>query len=196
MTDSSIPSDAVLPVQPSEDECIEAAKVKAARDGNDDAFRALVERHQQRVHRLCFHCLGNEEDAREACQDTFVRAYRALPRFAPRARLSTWLHRIALNLCRDRLRRRRHTMPLDGLDLPCQSARPDEAVMGAADLAKLSRGLAELPPRLYQVIVLVGLEGLSHAECAAILKCSTRAVEGRLYRARQLLGEWWRRHSG
>lgn len=196
MIDSSIPDEAALPVGPCEDERIEAAKIRAARAGDDDAFRFLVERHQQRVHRLCFHCLGNEEDAREACQDTFVRAYRALPRFAPRARLSTWLHRIALNLCRDRLRRRRHTMPIDGLEFPCRSARPDEAVMGAADLAKLTRGLAALPPRLYQVIVLSTLEGLSHAECAAIMKCSTRAVEGRLYRARRLLAEWWKRNSG
>ncbi|MCH7228493.1 RNA polymerase sigma factor [Haloferula sp. A504] len=196
MIDSSIPDNATLPVGRREDERTEAATIKAARGGDDEAFRDLVERHQQRVHRLCYHCLGDEEDAREACQDTFVRAYRALPRFSPRARLSTWLHRIALNLCRDRLRRRRPTMPLDGIELACRDARPDEAVMGAADLARLTRGLAALPPRLYQAIVLSSLEGLSHAECAAIMKCSTRAVEGRLYRARRLLAEWWKRNPG
>jgi RNA polymerase sigma-70 factor (ECF subfamily) len=196
MIDSSIPSPAALPATPSEDERLEAAEIEAAGGGCEEAFRALLERHQQRIHRLCYHCLGNEQDALEACQDTFVRAYHALPRFKPRARLSTWLHRIALNLCRDRLRRPRRTVPLDGLELPCGSASPDEAAIRAADLAKLARGLATLPPRLHKVVVLCCLEGLSHAECAEILKCSTRAIEGRLYRARRLLARWWEKNDG
>ncbi len=191
MIGSSIPSPASVPATPTPDELREAADIAAARGGCDDAFRALVERHQHRIHRLCFHYLGNEADAVEACQDTFVRAHRALPRFQPRARLSTWLHRIALNLCRDRIRRRRPTIALDDLDFPCEGASPDEAAIREADLAKLDRALATLPARLRDVVVLSCLEGLSHAECAAILKCGERAIEGRLYRARQRLAVWW-----
>lgn len=196
MIGSSIPSSAALPVATADDELREAADIAAARRGCDDAFRRLVERHQHRIHRLCYHYLGNDADALEACQDTFVRAHRALPRFKPRARLSTWLHRIALNLCRDRLRRLRKTVPLEGLELPCTHAAPDESAIRDADLAKLDLALAALPPRLREPIILTCLDGLSHADCAAILKCSERAVEGRLYRARQRLTAWWKKSGG
>lgn len=196
MIASSIPSPDSFPADLTPEERLEREQIAAARHGCEEAFRLLVERHQQRIHRLCFHYLGNEEDALEACQDTFVRAHRALPRFTPRARLSTWLHRIALNLCHDRLRRRRPTLPLDGIDPACGGHAPDEAAIRAADLARLASSLATLPPRFQQVIVLSCLEGLSHRECAEILKCSERAVEGRLYRARLHLAKAWDRHAG
>lgn len=196
MNASSIPSPASLPLEVGEDERRETAEIKAARSGCEESFRRLVERHQHRIHRLCFHYLGNEDDALEACQDTFVRAYRALPRFQPRARFSTWLHRIALNQCYDRLRRRRAMVPLEGIDPPCRRGSPAEAAAHSADLGMLADGLAALPPRLQKVLVLTCLEGLSHAECAEILKCSERAIEGRLYRARQRLAGWWERHAG
>ena len=187
----SIPELGALPTAEVEVDTAELAEIKAAQSGCDDAFRSLVERHQARIHRLCFHYLSNEDDAREACQDTFVRAHGALQRFVPRARFSTWLHQIALNLCRDRLRRKRPTVPIDQFDFPCGKAAPDEAAIREADLAKLERGLALLPARLREVIVLSCLEGLSHNECSAILKCSERAIEGRLYRARTRLSAWW-----
>lgn len=187
----SIPRHAALPAAPTDCEAEESAEIKAAQAGCDDAFRSLVEHHQARIQRVCFHYLGDEDDAREACQDTFVRAHRALSRFVPRARLSTWLHQIALNLCRDRLRRPRPTVPLEHQDPTCGRAAPDEAAILDAELAKLDRGLAILPSRLRDVLVLSCLEGLSHSECAAILKCSERAIEGRLYRARSQLRGWW-----
>lgn len=195
MIASSIPDAAFIPADPpadpSADELLELDQVEAARSGCEVAFRQLMERHQQRIHRLCYHYLGNHEDALEACQDTFVRAHRALPRFVPRARLSTWLHRIALNLCHDHLRRRRPTLPLEGVDPVCVRAAPDEAAAHTADLERLSTALASLPARLQKLLVLSCLEGLSHTECAAILKCTERAVEGRLYRARQRLSKAW-----
>ena len=77
-----------------------------------------------------------------------------------------------------------------------EGEEPDEAAIDGGDLAKLTRGLAALPPRLHQLIVLSCLEGLSHAECAEVVGCSARAVEGRLYRARRLLAAWWDRNSG
>lgn len=196
MNVSSIPRSAALPLAADEDERREAAEIEAARSGCERAFRGLVERHQYRIHRLCYHYLGNEEDALEACQDTFVRAHRGLPRYQPRARFSTWLHRIALNLCYDRLRRRRPTVSLEGIDLPCHRDSPAEAAAHSADLGMLADGLATLPARLQKLLVLTCLEGLSHAECAEILKCSERAIEGRLYRARQRLAGWWERHAG
>lgn len=174
--------------------------IAAAQKGCPDAFRALVERHQQRIYHFCYHYLRDAGDAREACQDTFIRAHKALPRFRPKAKLSTWLFQIAHNLCRDkaRTRRGRTTVELDdhAKDLPCHRAAPDEAAMRDADMAKLDRGLKALPEKFRAVLVFSCLDGLSHEECAAILKCSQRAVEGLLYRARQKLAEWWEKEGG
>lgn len=176
------------------DESAECELVCVAQRGCHEAFRVLVERYQQRVYHFCYHYLRNEEDAREVCQDTFVKAHGALPRFKPRAKLSTWLFQIALNLCRDRGRRASRRVKMQSFDLEgleCGGSGPDEAAMFGADLAKLDRGLAALPEKSRIVLVLSCLDGLSHEECAAILRCSVRAVEGRLYRARRLLSDWW-----
>ena len=172
--------------------------VRLAQGGCPDAFRSLVERHQQRVYHFCYRNLRNADDAREACQDVFVRAHGALSRFKPKARVSTWLYQIALNLCRDRARaagRKMDSSPLVAGEASCGGATPDEAGMLGADLATLDRGLAALPERFRNVLVMSCLDGLSHEECAAVLKCSERAVEGRLYRARRQLAEWWKRHA-
>ncbi len=193
MTASSINSALGAPVAITPDEAAEADLLRRAQAGCPEAFRALVERHQQPVYRFCLLYLRDAEDALEASQDTFVRAHGALPRFRPRARLATWLFRIALNLCRDRARaRRKACVGIENREWACHSAQPDEAAMRDADLAKLDRGLNALPDPLRAVVVLSCLDGLSHAECAEILKCSERAIEGRLYRARRRLSEWWR----
>lgn len=201
MTASSLTSAFAPPVVAvSPDEAAEAALVHAAQGGCPDAFRALVERHQQRVYHFCFRYLRDACDARETCQDTFIRAHRALGRYRPAAPLGTWLIRIALNLCRDRRRspagRRKHiALHEHPTEMACPRASPDEAAAREADLEKLDRGLDCLPEKFRTVIVLSCLEGLSHGECAAILKCSERAVEGRLYRARLRLSEWWARED-
>lgn len=195
MTASSITSPLGLPRQGTPDELAEDALVRRAQGGCPEAFRALVERHQQPVYRFCHCYLRDAEDALEASQDTFVRAHGALSRFTPRAKFSTWLFRIALNLCRDRARarkgRRDARSGIDDHQWACRGVQPDEAAMRDGDLAKLDRGLNALPAALRAVVVLSCLDGLSHAECAGILKCSERAIEGRLYRARQRLAAWW-----
>ncbi|MCW1923144.1 RNA polymerase sigma factor [Luteolibacter arcticus] len=182
------------------DEAAEAALLHAAQGGCQEAFRTLVEEHQQRVYHFCFHYLRDVGDAREACQDTFIRAHGALDRYRRRARVSTWLFQIALNLCRDRFRQRpatrgRQLLALEDHEVACHRPSPDEAAMRGTDLAKLDRGLNALPEKFRAVIVLSCLDGLSHGACAAILKCSERAVEGRLYRARQRLEVWWQRET-
>lgn len=176
----------------------EIALIHGAQGGCSESFRRIVENHQERVYHFCFQYLRDSGDAREACQDTFIRAHRALGSFKPQAKLGTWLFQIALNLCRDRARarsRRGLTGSLDdhALALPCLKPTPEEAAMRHADLAKLDRGLATLPEPMKEILILSCLEDLSHSECAAILKCSERAVEGRLYRARERLAAWWER---
>ncbi len=176
----------------------EASLVKRAAAGDSAAFRLLVERHQRDVFRCCLHWLGSREDAQEACQDAFVRAWQALPDYQHQGRLRAWLLRVALNLCRDRARSRgarkgRLTVSLDlaMLDPVCAGVRPDQASGWSSEMEKLERGLRALPEALRLPLVLCAIEGLSQEECGEVLGLSARAVEGRTRRARQALLAWW-----
>jgi len=181
----------------------EETLVRSAAAGDDDAFRLLVESHQERIYRFCHQWLPDAEDAREATQDTFVRAYEAIGRYRQRGKFSTWLFRIALNQCRDRhrsraARNRRQTAHLEETEarLACHRPPPDEAAAVSGEMAALWRGIEALPPSLRDALILRCIEGLDQDDCAAILDCSARAVEGRLYRARRELETWWRRERG
>ena len=89
---------ATWPELPDADAAEDLRLLLSARDGCPESFRSLVERHQQRLYHFCYRYLRDEGDAKEVCQDTFVRAHGALSRFKPRAKVSTWLYQIALNL--------------------------------------------------------------------------------------------------
>ena len=180
----------------------ESRLIRRAQGGDTGAFRILVELHEDMIFRVCHQWLALEEDAREACQDTFVKAWQALPAWQPRARLSTWLYQIALNQCRDRARSRAYrqrqaTTNFDQLTATpaCPHASPDLAAVRRDDMLKLQQGLAALPAASREILILCAMEGLSYQEAALVLKCSPRAIEGRLYRARQLLLAWWNRES-
>lgn len=177
---------------------LEVQKIRAAQAGDMRAFEWIVHQHEERLFSFCCRWLRCTQDAREVCQDAFVRAWQALPEFEGRARLSTWLYQIALNLCRDRAkaratRQRDATIALDDIEQPppCPAHAPDTSAELKSELQKLHRGLAILPEKLRLVLTLTALEGLSHEECAQILSTSARAVEGRVYRARQMLMQWW-----
>ncbi len=179
------------------DDTAEARHIHAAQAGDMAAFEWIVRRHEARLFGFCCRWLHCTEDAREVCQDAFVRAWQALPEFEGRARLSTWLYQIALNLCRDRAktratRQRGNTLALDDIDPPhCPQTSPDASAAWRSEMQKLERGLAVLPEKLRTVLQLTAIEGLSHEECAEVLNCSVRGVEGRVYRARQMLLQWW-----
>lgn len=177
---------------------LETQHLRAAQAGDMRAFEWIVRQHEERLLSFCCRWLRCAQDAREVCQDTFVRAWQALPEFEGRARLSTWLYQIALNLCRDRAkarstRQRDATIALDDIEEPppCPNRAPDTSAELNSELQKLHRGLAVLPEKLRTVLTLTALEGLSHEECAQILNTSPRGIEGRVYRARQMLMEWW-----
>lgn len=179
-------------------EGLEARKILAAQAGDMAAFEWIVQQYESRLMNFCYRWLRCDEDAREICQDAFIHAWRALPEFEGRSRLSSWLYRIAFNLCRDRAKTRASkqqgkTSSLDQLDyIPaCPQVSPDLSAEWTSELEKLDRGLAILPESLRSVLMLITLEGLSQIECAEVLNCSVRGVEGRLYRARQMLLEWW-----
>jgi RNA polymerase sigma factor (sigma-70 family) len=177
---------------------VESVLVQRAASGETAAFRLLLERYQGDVYRCCLHWLGDREDAQEVCQDAFIKAWQALPDYEHRGRLRAWVLRIALNLCRDRVRSRsagqsRLTISLEisEIEAVCIGLRPDDASIWRSDLEKLARGLAALPEGLRLPLVLCSIEGLSQEECAEVVGLSVRAVEGRIHRARKQVLEWW-----
>lgn len=185
------------PSCPKAEEDRSARLVARSREGCHEAYSELIHRHRDRIYRFCLGWTGNPEDAEELCQDVFVRAYSALPRYQGENHFSAWLFRIARNRCHDHHRSRsqrntsrNRTLEASRVDeLSAPGPRPDENAAETEELAKLRQAIAALPERLREVIVLCGIEGLSHDECATLLGCSRRAVEGRLYRARQELAE-------
>jgi len=181
-------------------ETLDDRLAESAAQGDTDAFRRLVERYQVRIYHFCFQWLQNAEDAREATQDAFVRAYDALHRYRETGKFEKWLFTIALNQCRDRRkskasRQGRWNRPLGDLapSLASSGATPDECAVLGGDLEKLLFGIQLLPEKLRAPLILCALEGISQETCAEILHCSVRAVEGRLYRARRELAAWWER---
>lgn len=159
--------------------------------GDRAAFDILVARHAERALRLALRVLGDAAEAEDVAQDAFLRAWQAAPRFDPdRARFTTWLHRIVLNLAIDRARRRGR-LPSAGLDavqdLPDPAEGPETRLAEAEGREALAAALDALPPRQRAAIALAYEEGLSGAAAAEALSVSERALEGLLRRARQML---------
>lgn len=159
--------------------------------GDRAAFDILVARHAERALRLALRVLGDAAEAEDVAQDAFLRAWQAAPRFDPaRARFTTWLHRIVLNLAIDRARRRGRLSPA-GLDaaqeMPDPAEGPEAKLAEAEGREALAAALDSLPPRQRAAVALAYEEGLSGAAAAEALSVSERALEGLLRRARQML---------
>jgi len=156
--------------------------------GDRRAFRVLVDDNVERLHRLGYRMLGSREEAEDVAQESFMRLYRALPDWQPgRARLSTWLYRVASNLCIDRLRKRREVALPEGYDAPDPDARSDGG-LGDRQLRDRVRGAIDaLPERQRLAILLSHYEGCGNPETAQILGVSVEAVESLLSRARRSL---------
>lgn len=168
-------------------------------EGDDDAFAELVRRHSPRLWALAYRMLGDREDAADALQDAFVSAFRGAGGFRGDAAVTTWLHRVVVNACLDRMRRQRvrPTVPLDapGRDdgdartgaerLP---ARGDEHADTELRL-DVRAALAELPPHQRAALVLVDLHDLSVADAAQVLDVAPGTVKSRCARGRSALAE-------
>ena len=167
--------------------------------GHDAALNDLMERHAERLFHYLLRSLQDESDAADLAQETFVRLYQSRAKFDTRQKFSTWLYAIASNLVRDRYRwRSRHPqVSLDaenvatGIDfreaLSEQKPSPSETVQEEERADAVRRAVAALPEELRIPLVLAEYEERSQAEIGEILKCSAKAVETRIYRARQQL---------
>ena len=157
--------------------------------GDASACRTLVQRHLPRVVAFAQRVLGDAAEAEDVAQEVFVRVWTSAPRWEPRAQLSTWLHRVAMNFCLDRLARRRE-QSLDDVPEPLDP-RPSPASQAAArDLGRhVQVALLALPERQRIAITLCHHQGFSSREAAEILGVGERALESLLARGRRAVRE-------
>jgi RNA polymerase sigma-70 factor (ECF subfamily) len=159
--------------------------VRACNEGDGGAFAALVERHQRQVYRLCYRFVGNHEDASELAQDAFVRAHRGLAKFERTAKFTTWLHRITVNVCLNRLaiRAPRHE-PLRNVDsVPGGGERADAAVLREERAAGVRAAIARLPKKQRATLILRVYHELPHEEIADILGSTVGAAKTNFFHA-------------
>ena len=169
--------------------------------GQDTALNDLMERHATPVFHFLCRMVGNEDDANDLAQETFVRVFKSRGSFRTNEKFSTWLFTIAANLARNHFRwRSRHpnvsletenveTEQTLGSTLPSDAPAPNVQALAAERAAAVRAAVGKLPEDLREAIVLCEWEELSMAEAATILETTPKAVESRLYRARQLLRE-------
>ncbi|MEM6410137.1 MAG: RNA polymerase sigma factor [Pseudomonadota bacterium] len=165
----------------------EADQIKRAAGGDPAAIRAIIVGNTAQLNALAYRMLRSHDDAEEVVQETFLRAWKALPRWKPNARLSTWLHRVALNLCYDRLRKRREHVMADPPDMVDETPGPQGQLERRQNIERVQLAIAQLPERQQVALSLCALEGYTNKMAAEILDISVEAIESLLSRGRRQL---------
>src|SRR5689334_18671022 len=170
--------------------------VARSRSGDVDSFNQLIVRWERPIYALAYRVIGREEDARDVCQDAFLRAFRALPGFKGQAKFSSWLYRITLNLCRDWIRRQRRApvvqMPDDTDAIEAASERgPVESIEELVARRELGsvvqEAMALLPEEQRTAIILKEYHGMTFQEIADLQGCPLSTVKTRLYQGLSVL---------
>lgn len=173
---------------------LDTAIVRACLAGDVQRYGVLVDRYSARIINLAFMMIGDRHDAEDIAQDAFVRAYRGLPRFERRAKFSSWLYQISLNLCKDYLKAKsRHARNvedehLETLDTDAQDEAP-RIVLQQELSEKMRESIQKLPYVYRETFTLRHLENLDYDEIAAIVRVPADTVRVRAYRAREMLRE-------
>jgi RNA polymerase sigma-70 factor (ECF subfamily) len=174
---------------------LEAEWLQSAQQGDDDAFAKLIEMYQTPVYNLCYRMLGEPQEAEDAAQETFWRAYQALKRYDPQRSFITWLLSIAAHYCIDQQRRRK--LPALSIDLVSEEFIPDyvpdpeQSVSQMEQDRLLHQMLEGLNPQDRAVIILRYWYDFSEEEICQALSLTVSAVKSRLHRARRALAERW-----
>lgn len=179
----------------------DVALMLRVKDGDEDAFRELVERHQRAVINVIYRSLGDAWEAEDLAQRVFVQVYRSAPRYKPTAKFTTWLFTIVHNTVLNEHRRRaRHAA--ESLEALAQPENAEEAGVQVADAGapnpadeavhrelqeKIQEAIGRLPGPQRTAVVLCRYEGMSYEEIAQVLHCTVAAVKSLLHRARQTL---------
>ena len=163
----------------------ERALVAECVAGRREAFDELVARHRRPVYQLCYRFVGNHEDASDLAQDVFLRAYRAFGQFKGDAAVGTWLHRIAVNVCLNKVSGRQpRTEPIDERRVP-PSREPDpmSLLMRSERAGQVRAAVVQLPPRQRATLILRVYQELPHQDIARILGSSVGAVKANFFHA-------------
>jgi len=183
------------PVEPSMAELGDAELVSACLDGRSAAFDQLVERHRRTVYQLCYRFVGNHEDASDLSQEVFLRAYRGLPKFRGQSTLGTWLHRISVNVCLNRMSAK--TPPSEPIEehrhVDLKTESPAERLLRSERAVRVRKAVARLPRKQRAALILRVYHDLSHQEIADIVGTSVGAVKANVFHAlqnlRKLIGD-------
>jgi RNA polymerase sigma-70 factor (ECF subfamily) len=173
----------------------ESALVEASLGGRSEAFDLIVERHRRSVYLLCYRFVGNHEDASDLSQDVFLRAYRGLRSFRGQSSLGTWLYRIGVNVCLNRVSAKRPAA--ESIDerqhVDTRSESPSERMLKEERAARVRAAIAELPRKQRATLILRMYHEMSHQEIADVLGSSVGAVKANFFHAlgnlKKLLGD-------
>ncbi|AJD89517.1 RNA polymerase sigma factor SigW [Jeotgalibacillus malaysiensis] len=179
-------------------ESIVKKRIQQVRKGDQDAFGEIVELFKDRVYHVCFRMLGNRHEAEDIAQEAFIRAYTNIHTFDIDRKFSTWLFRIATNLCIDRIRKKKPDYYLDaevsgtdGLTMYSQvetdGPLPEEEVESMELQESIQKEISRLPDKYRSVIVLKYIEELSLKEISEILELPIGTVKTRIHRGREAL---------
>lgn len=172
--------------------------VSLLKKGDREAFDEMIRIYQSKVINIAYGMLSDREDALDASQEVFIKIYKSIDGFRESSSLSTWIYRIAANICKDYLRKRQRTaktVSIDNTDdedneiftIPDSGDTPEEKIEKAELQEEIKRAINSLSEDYKTVLVFCDIEGMSYDDIARILKCPTGTVKSRLNRARQAL---------
>lgn len=165
----------------------ELDQIVLAASGDRAAQAALVNRNMPIVFRVAYRMLGDRAEAEDVTQETFLRAWKVLPDWQPKAKFSTWACTVALNLCRDRQRKKKPVLMEELPERVDMALRPEEALVSTQTLEDIETRIMALPDRQREALCLCALEGMGNIEAAEAMDVSVRALESLLARARRTL---------
>ena len=155
--------------------------------GHIEEYRHLVMEHQTMLLRTAYHYLGNWEDAKDAAQEAFIKAYKSLNRFQPNRRFSTWIYRILINVCKDRLKSAQRRLTTSLHPMANDNTKVGDPLNRLAEKELIRIGLEHLPDKRRMALILVDIVGFSYQEASQILGCTISTIRVTLMKARQQL---------
>ncbi len=187
---------------------LERSLLRRLRDRDERAFRELVDEHRDRVFNITYRMLGNRAEAEDVAQEVFIAVFKTIDSFREESKFSTWLYRVTVNHCKNRIKylARRHDRDKDELDetsqqtngavtgLPVRAAQPDKALASAQMEKLLQAAIAELDDEQRTVVILRDVEDLSIEEICEITSLPDGTVKSRLHRARLVLRKKMQKH--